>query len=276
MLDVQHFPASGERRLLVTADVMALLGALPRACVDAILTDPPYGTSTGPNSSGPTPKLRGFRGGQAHAFDVSWDRELLLHWLDEARRVLRPGGAIVVFTDAVRVTDVWRALVAAGLSPKRLIAWDKSNPPPCPRKNFQSGFELGIFARKPGRVLCWNGGATTRNVLSHPIPGGGGRRERWHETQKPTALFYELVRLLVPPDGLAVDPFTGGGTTGVACYLHGCRFLGGDNDEKQVARARRRLARYDARGAQAMDDDYQPLEQPPAPVRDQLELMPGV
>ena len=35
-----------------------------------------------------------------------------------------------------------------------------------------------------------------------------------------------LVRMITPPDGVCLDPFTGSGTTGIACMEEGVQFVG--------------------------------------------------
>lgn len=47
-----------------------------------------------------------------------------------------------------------------------------------------------------------------------------------HATVKPTALMQWLVRLVTPPGGTVLDPFTGSGSTGVACAREGFSFIG--------------------------------------------------
>jgi site-specific DNA-methyltransferase (adenine-specific) len=47
-----------------------------------------------------------------------------------------------------------------------------------------------------------------------------------HPTVKPVALMRHLVRLVTPPGGTVLDPFTGSGTTGMAAMLEGCNFVG--------------------------------------------------
>jgi len=62
-----------------------------------------------------------------------------------------------------------------------------------------------------------------------------------HPTVKPVALMRWLVRLVTPSGGLVLDPFTGSGTTGVACVHEGFRFLGVEREPDYVKIA---LARY--------------------------------
>lgn len=47
-----------------------------------------------------------------------------------------------------------------------------------------------------------------------------------HPTVKPLTLMRYLVRLVTPPGGTVLDPFTGSGTTGVAAKAEGFNFLG--------------------------------------------------
>lgn len=51
-------------------------------------------------------------------------------------------------------------------------------------------------------------------------------RANIHPTVKPTALMRHLIRLVAPPGGTTLDPFTGSGTTGKAAMLEGMNFIG--------------------------------------------------
>ena len=62
-----------------------------------------------------------------------------------------------------------------------------------------------------------------------------------HPTVKPSALMRWLVKLVTPPGGLVLDPFTGSGTTGLACVCEGFDFIGFEQDEAHVETARRRI-----------------------------------
>ena len=63
-----------------------------------------------------------------------------------------------------------------------------------------------------------------------------------HETVKPTDLMRYLCRLVTPPNGLVLDPFTGSGSTGKAALLEGFRFLGIEREAEYVEIARARCA----------------------------------
>ncbi len=61
-----------------------------------------------------------------------------------------------------------------------------------------------------------------------------------------------LIRLVTPPGGLVLDPFTGSGTTGVAAMQEGFRFIGCEREDEYIAIARARIeaAATDRKGEQ--------------------------
>jgi len=61
-----------------------------------------------------------------------------------------------------------------------------------------------------------------------------------HPTVKPTNLMRYLVRLITPPNGTVLDPFTGSGSTGKAAVLEGFNFIGIEQSAEyvQIAKAR--------------------------------------
>ncbi len=72
-------------------------------------------------------------------------------------------------------------------------------------------------------------------------------RANHHPTVKPLALMRWLVRLVAREGDLVLDPFTGSGTTGVACVEEGREFVGIEREAEYVEIARRRI---DAAAAQ--------------------------
>ncbi len=63
-----------------------------------------------------------------------------------------------------------------------------------------------------------------------------------HPTVKPTELMRYLCRLVTPPGGVVLDPFTGSGSTGKAATLEGFRFIGIDREAEYVEIAKARIA----------------------------------
>jgi site-specific DNA-methyltransferase (adenine-specific) len=80
-------------------------------------------------------------------------------------------------------------------------------------------------------------------------------RANHHPTVKPTDLMRYLCRLVTPPGGLVLDPFTGSGSTGKAAVLEGFRFLGCELSEEYAAIARARIAAAQGPGARSQGPD---------------------
>ena len=66
-----------------------------------------------------------------------------------------------------------------------------------------------------------------------------------HPTVKPTALMAYLCRLITPPGGTVLDPFTGSGSTGVAAVREGFRFIGIESQAAYLEIAHQRIALED-------------------------------
>lgn len=85
--------------------------------------------------------------------------------------------------------------------------------------------------------------------LNSPRAGAGrtsGARNN-HPTVKPTALMQWLVRLVTPPGGKVLDPFTGSGSTGKACAIEGFDFIGFEMDPHYCEIAKQRINYVHAR-----------------------------
>lgn len=79
-----------------------------------------------------------------------------------------------------------------------------------------------------------------------------------HSTVKPIALMRYLCRLVTPPGGIVLDPFTGSGTTGCAATLEGFGFIGIEREVEYAEIARRRIEHWRASlGNIEVEDDSQ-------------------
>jgi hypothetical protein len=75
-----------------------------------------------------------------------------------------------------------------------------------------------------------------------------------HPTVKPLALMRWLVKLVCPPNGIVLDPFTGSGTTGCATVLEGFRFLGIEREDEYVEIAKKRIAYWEGQRTPTLFD----------------------
>ena len=97
----------------------------------------------------------------------------------------------------------------------------------------------GLDAMQSGELRRVNSGGLEHDPRWAPIV-----RKNIHPTVKPTDLMRYLCRLVTPPGGLVLDPFTGSGSTGKGAVLEGFRFLGIELSPEytEIARARIRHA----------------------------------
>jgi site-specific DNA-methyltransferase (adenine-specific) len=73
-------------------------------------------------------------------------------------------------------------------------------------------------------------------------PNAPAMNRNTHSTVKPTDLMRYLCRLITPPGGIVLDPFTGSGSTGKAAMAEGFRFIGIEREAEYVEIARARIS----------------------------------
>lgn len=89
------------------------------------------------------------------------------------------------------------------------------------------------------KALLWSSGEQSPGTFQ----AEGTLREaaNHHPTVKPVELMRWLVRLVTPPGGTVLDPFTGSGTTGIAALREGFGFVGIEREAEYVEIARARI-----------------------------------
>lgn len=107
-----------------------------------------------------------------------------------------------------------------------------------------NGRTLGSMVGVTGQSYGDSGGAS-RFFPVFRYQAKASRKERGegnvHPTVKPVELMRWLVRLITPPSGVVLDPFTGSGTTGVAAVSEGFRFVGIEREAEYHAIATARI-----------------------------------
>jgi len=99
------------------------------------------------------------------------------------------------------------------------------------------------------KTTCYMATANGTGRPSVTVDDTGKDRDRFsaskrnhHPTVKPTALMRYLCRLVTPPGGVVLDPFTGSGSTGKAAVCEGFDFVGIEREAEYVEIARARIA----------------------------------
>lgn len=215
------------RVTLYKGDALTVLRDIPTASVDAVATDPPYssgGTSTAARKADPQQKYQ--QSGTKRTYpamlgDNKDQRSFLAWatlWLSECWRIAKEGSPLLVFSDWRRLPVMSDAIQAAGWTWRGVVVWEKPSARPM-RGQFRAQAEYVLFATK-GR----HERATDRclpGVFRHNVDTA----RKVHLTSKPEALMRELLEV-AKPGGTVLDPFMGGGTTGLACKETGRGFVG--------------------------------------------------
>ena len=217
--------------------------------VDAIITDPPYGTTA-------------CKWDSVIPFDEMWER---------LNKLIKPNGAIVLFgsepfSSALRMSNIkhykydwyWNKTKPVGfLNAKNMPLKDIETlsvfyvKPPTynpqgitkvDRKNNNS-----TKTKKHNNISCQNGGEFKashykqessnypRQILKYSIENG------LHPTQKPVALLEYLIKTYTNEGETVLDFTMGSGSTGVACKNTGRDFIGIELDEKYFNIAKERI-----------------------------------
>lgn len=230
---------------LMHGDCLDILPTLPDASVDAVICDPPYGTTA-------------CKWDSVIPFEPMW-REL--------KRLIKPRGAVVLFgsqpfTSALvmsnpgwfRAAWVWEKqkptnFLQAKRQPLRahedVVVFSDSamryNPQGLQLVNVKSGRKnkaaRGVYRDVPGADYVQTVGNYPRTVLKFDTDTSNP-----HPTAKPVALMEYLIRTYTDAGDVVLDFTMGSGTTGVACVNTGRRFIGIERDAGYFAIAERRIA----------------------------------
>lgn len=209
---------------LYQGDCLEILPTL--ANVNAIITDPPYGTGEHIRVASGTG--RNFRS-KHHIAD--WDK-WSLEWL---RMAVRGIECAIVFSSERSINDVIDCARSAG-KPYRLLSWCKSDPMPTFDNRPGYGIDpiICIGELQPVGGRNWIEASTPRRNRDAEYAG--------HPHQKPLKVMQWLVRVGCQAGGTILDPFMGSGSTGVAAVLSGRNFIGIELDAKYYRIAERRIA----------------------------------
>ena len=264
---------------LFNGDCLEKLGELQCACVDAVITDPPYGLS--------------FMG-------KKWDYEVpSVDIWKECLRVLKPGGHLLSFSSARTYHRMACNVEDAGFEIRDQIMWVYGSGFPKGKTQLKPSHEPIVMARKGGKIQelriddCRIGNekrfnqsaGNKKDVNTYGgcgiLDGDGKETEgrecigRWpanlihdgninidafnrffycakatnsdrgkgnnHPTVKPIDLMRYLIRLVCPVGSVVLDPFMGSGTTGKAALEEGMEFIGIEQSEEYIDISKKRL-----------------------------------
>ena len=241
---------------LIKGECIEQMKLIPSGSIDAIITDPPYGTTA-----------------------CKWDSVIPFEpmW-QELNRIIKPNGAIVLFgsepfSSALRMSNIkdykydwiWDKKVSSGfLNAKKqplrrienIIIFYKKQPTYNPQFKKRTESEIKTFKAKQS---C--NGVETENynkydliktkkaenkypvniIFKNSKEKECNFKNRKHPTQKPLELMEYLIKTYTNENEIVLDFTMGSGSTGVAAKNLNRRFIGIELDEKYFEIAENRI-----------------------------------
>ena len=199
-----HDFLDGEDARLICGDALDEALKLPAGCADAIVTDPPYGAE----------------------FLECYDKLAVL-----ADHLLRDGGNCLVMTGQAHLRRVLNAL-----EDELNYQWNLTYLTP--------GASTQVFGRHVKsncKSVVWLTKGANENEHISDLIVSDQEDKRFHHWGQSVGGMAEIIERFSRPKDLIVDPFCGGGTTGVAALGLGRRFVGIDSNASCMGPAGARL-----------------------------------
>jgi site-specific DNA-methyltransferase (adenine-specific) len=254
--------SADERGLVVHADNLTVLAALPEASVDLIYIDPPFNTGknqtrvamrTELDSAGDRTGFKGARyrtvrtGSQSYADSFDDYLGFLAPRIEHARRLLKPTGSFYFHID-YREVHYCKLLIDEIFGRECFlneIIWAYDYGARATRRWPAKHDNILFYVRDPERYHFDTGevdripylapalvgaekaerGKLPTDTWWHTIVSPTGKEKLGYPTQKPIGVVERIVRASCPPGGVALDFFAGSGTLGAAALRCGRRFM---------------------------------------------------
>lgn len=232
--------------ILYNEDCIVAMKRLQNDTVNLVLTDPPY--NLGNFMKGRDTNLKKMRDnffGAAGWDDLSfedWEKSMD-NFFKESARVLKKGGAMIVFMSIIKVETLIRIAESHKLYYKTTGIWHKTNPMPRNMNlHFVNSTEAWVYFTYGKRTGTFNNdGKVIHDFLETGVAANGERKYGKHPTQKPVALMEFFVQTLSNEGDMILDPFMGSGSTGVASKKNNRNFTGVELNETYFQMATRRI-----------------------------------
>lgn len=232
--------------ILYNEDCIRSMKRLANGSIDLILTDPPY--NLGNFMKGRDTNLKKMRDnffGDAGWDDLSfedWEKSMD-NFFEESVRVLKKGGAMIVFMAIIKVESIIKIAERHGLYYKTTGIWHKLNPMPRNMNlHFVNSTEAWIYFTYKKRTGTFNNdGKVLHDFIETGVAANGERKFGKHPTQKPVQLMEFFVKVLTNEGETVLDPFMGSGSVGVAAQKNNRNFIGVEINENYFQIATRRI-----------------------------------
>lgn len=233
---------------LFKGDCLGVMKSIPDKSIDAIITDPPYGTTA-------------CKWDSVIPFDLMWQ---------QLNRIIKPNGAIVLFgsepfSSALRMSNIknykydwiWNKVaitnpMLAKKQPLRcveniLIFYNNQstyNPQMTNGVKWNRGGKKEHKTNTLGDSVLFNNGSDKTDI-KYPKNliefSNADKTKNVHPTQKPVELMEYLIKTYTNENETVLDFTMGSGTTGVACKNTNRKFIGIEMNDKYFDIAEKRI-----------------------------------
>ena len=205
-------------------------------CIDLIVTDPPYPTTSrghAGNSGGMLQKEINKKGKVFEHNNID-----CTEYAPEFYRVLKDGSHLYVMTNHINLIKMLNVFTDCGFHFIKSLIWNKGNK--IMGQYYMSQFEYILFFRKGyGKKINNCGTADILSVPNKKTKDESGKNI--HDTEKPVELMKILIENSTQKGDIVLDPFVGVGATALACIESERDYIGIELDENYYNIAKERV-----------------------------------
>lgn len=217
-------------------DCMVGMKEIPDGSVDLVVTDPPYKTTARGNAGNSGGMLQKDINKKGMVFEHNnCDIE---QYLPEFYRVLKDGSHCYIMCNHTNLVHFLKVIDDSQFHFIKSLIWDKRNK--IMGTFYMNCFEYILFLRKGTAKPINDCGCG--DLLSVPnIKDKNRDGENIHDSQKPITLMQILIENSSQPGDLVLEPFTGSGTTAIACNRSKRHYIGFEIDKGYFDMAQKRI-----------------------------------
>ena len=216
---------------IINADCIDILKQLPDNSIDLLVTDPPYRTISGgrdENSNWWKGSVLEKNDGKIFAENDVDHKE----WISLCYKKLKEDSHAYIMSNLINLFDLKNIAEEVGFELHNLLVWEKNNA--VFNKWYMKNCEYTLFLRKGKAKFINNLGSKTVEFFENPT-------NKLHPTEKPVPLMQMYIYNSSNEGDLVLDPFSGSGTTAIACYRLKRRFICIEKDKEYYDKSLLRL-----------------------------------
>jgi site-specific DNA-methyltransferase (adenine-specific) len=234
--------------------VAGMASRLPDACIDLVITDPPFGIEFGAKRANYNRKGERVLEGYHEVKGIDYP-EFTRRWLSEVKRVLKPSGSLYIFSGWNYLKDILIALDDLDFNLVNHLIWKYQFGLVTTRKYVTSHYHV-LFAGLDEKQRRFYPYARFEKDARHPEGGSAHYRDKedvwnipreyWNgDVKTPTKLPAEVIRKILAyssqPGDIVLDPFLGSGQVAVMSQMENRQFVGFEVVPEYFDFAQRRL-----------------------------------